>query len=295
MPTPPFVDPWLPLPDENGNVPTARAATPIAVYKIVAGSTYTYTALQNVRCMAIEEHDGPAPATAVFRYAFDGRSSGPQTIEQALSTAFGGDGVVVEGDRLGVYATHPDGTGVWIFDGFALTWHAVLHDGTESAQIHAVSVAKRCWDEPIGGALIRTPSTPQTGGADVATDIVAQFNPRGVANCSPSTGDSGTTPTNYPVFLDPDTTGTDTASIAYPRTWTLNRAAAHLLFGPWTASLQTYVQLPTRSYLDELLVSQIPIGGGTPYDPTDSSTFTTSPISVSDVPISGRADRKSVV
>jgi hypothetical protein len=289
MSAPPFVDPWLPA-ASDGYVPTVRPAIPITVYRITGSGTLSYTALPSVRCMAVEEHEGPAPASAMFRYAFDGRDpASPQSMEQALSTTWTGAGVVAEGDRLGVSAEQPDGTAVWIFDGFALTWKLDISDDTELVTMAAVGVAKRAWDTPNAGMLFRNSQAPETV-SDVPTSLPASFNPRGIPNASPSTADSGSGSTKYPVFMDQYITGTDGSSNLYPRIWDLNMAVAYTLFRPMAQGgngEEAWIQNPTRSFLDGLLLTRLPITG-TPFDPTNSSTYTTSAIQCPDTPHSGR-------
>ena len=106
-------------------------------------------------------------------------------------------------------------------------------------------------------------------------------------NASPSTADAGTGTFKYPTFLDPNKTGTDSASKAYPRMWTLPMAVAHLLYR-YNPSPSGTVSNPTRSTLDTLLVSREPITG-TPFDPTNPASYTARDIQVPDAPITGRS------
>jgi hypothetical protein len=286
---PAFLDPWLPDPDGDSPVPSARPAVPITVYRVEADGT-TLTELPNVRCLAVEEHEGPAPPTALFRYVFDGRDPGaPQTVEQALSTLYTRatlPRLVEINDNLGVRATRPDGENVWIFHGPALTFSAGLGRNSEVVQIAATGIAKRLWDNPVPGALMRATDKPETAN-DVQTDVVAQFNPRGVANATPSTGDAdGSTDFGYPTILDPAVTGTDANGNDYPRTFDLAMACAYLIYGNNKA--QTYIKNLKRADLDALLVSRQPIDG-VPFDPANPSTYTAGPIQAPDVPLTGKA------
>ena len=284
MPTPPFTDPWLPAPGDDGTVASVRTVIPFAVYRIVGSpGSYSYTALPNVVCLGIEEHEGPAPSSAKFRYRFAGDDpAGPQSIEQALSTTFSGAHVVTEGDRLAVQGLRPDGVTWWIFNGYALAWDLEIVDDTERCVMGAVGIEKVCWDAPVDGAIYRNSQTPETV-SDVPTDLLAQFNPRGVPNACPSTAESGTDPYTYPVFLDPLVKGTDSDGNDYPRPFTLDMAAAQLIYVNNTGEL---VANPERSTLNDLLVSQVPGGAG--YDPNNPSTYTIIPIQVPDTPITGR-------
>ena len=281
MPTPTnnANDPWLPA----DPVPLTRAAVPIAVYRINGSSL---EAMSSLRCVSITVREGPVPRSAVFRYAFDGLDTdSPQNFEQALSTAFTGPKVVNPGDRLAVRASKPDGSTEWIFDGYAFCFSGTLQGGQEGVSIGCLAREHRLWDSPIGGVLFRASDSVQSV-ADFITDGIIQFNPKGVPNASPSTADAGTGSFRYPSQMDPNKTGTDTNSIPYPQLFTLPMAVAHILFR--FNSAQTYVNNPTRTTLDNLLVAREPITG-TNYDPTNPSTYTKKDLQAPDTPMSDRS------
>lgn len=291
------LDPWLPFPDDNGVIPSDRPAILIQVYRINVtpgdGETDAQdvepTGLPNVVCLAIEERIGDTPSTAVFRYVFDRRDDlAPQNTEQALSTDYTRGqfpDLVETGDRLGVLATTPDGDVYWLFDGFCLSWAMRIDGDTDSVVMTAVGVAKTCWNTPIPGAVFRASETPETPGNDVTTDLIAQFNPRGVANASPSTGDSGEDPYKYPVQMDPGVKGTDTAGKDYPRVFDLPMGCANLIY--LNNPDQTWVTNPKRTDLDDMLVSREP-RDGVPFDPNDDSTYDAKPIACPDTPLTDR-------
>lgn len=283
-----MTDPWLPDPGDDGEV--HPVVIPLWCYRITGTApALFFQSLPSLRFLGGEEHEGATVKTALFRYAFDGRDGySPQTVEQALSTLYTTTQLpelVEVGDRIGVLATRPDGTTQWVFDGNALLWSFTLNAGTEMVTIAASGVEKRLWDTPVPGAVQRETEEPEAPN-DVPTDGVAQFNPRGAPNCSPGTGDSGDDPYKYPVFLDPNVTGTDVDGNAYPRTWNLNYSAAYLIYT--SNSAQTWVTNPKRTALDSLLVARLP-NDGTTFDPNNPSTYTSGSIAATDAPLTDRA------
>ena len=291
----PFEDPWI------GTGDPVRQGILIQVYRIntVEGSgdeepdDFSPELLPSVACLEIEKREGPYPRTAIFRYKFDGLDDeSPQTFQDALSTAVTTDDLahLVEiGDRLGVLATRPDGNTYWIFLGSPLVWSFQLAPDRESVTMHAVGDEKRAWDVPIGGAIVRGSEDPEDV-VDVDTDLPLQFNPRGVPNASPSSADSGEDPYKYPVTMDPGVEGTDGDGEDYPRTFTLPMAVASLLFSliDQEPPITDWITFPTRADLEALLVAREPIDG-TPFDPTDDSTYNSKDIQAPDTPMTGRA------
>jgi hypothetical protein len=296
--TPPtgLYDPFLAAADDAG-APAVRRAVRVTVYRVnvTEGDGESdpgdvgLEELPNVACVAVEERMGAVPATAMFRYKFDGRDpASPPTVEAAISTAFSTADyphLVEVGDRLAVFAWYPDGSGgEWLFDGFPLTWRVRLDRGEATVVMAALGVEKRLWDLPAGGAVMRDSDEPEAVN-DVPTDLVAQFNPRGAPNACPSTAESGEDPFNYPVFMDPDVKGTDTDGVPFPRSWTLPMACAYLFYA---MNDELWVSNPKRSVLDEVLVGREPVDGAA-WDPTDPSTYTAVDLIAADTPINGRA------
>lgn len=287
---PAFRDDWLPEVDDGDSVPLGRPAIAIKVYRVTPGSVPsedTVEELTSVACLAIEKHVGPVPDTALFRYKFDGRDpQSPQTVEQALGTQYTSEDfphLIEVGDELAVTATKPSGEEVYVFHGRPLTWSMKLDRETEAVSIAATGIAKDCWSAPFPGALTRATDKPETV-KDYMTDLVARFNPKGLANATPATADAGSDPKKYPTFLDPTVTGTDSEGGEYPRAWDLAMAVAHVLY---VGNDEKAVASPKRSDLDDLLVSRVPIDG-VPFDPDDSSTYTARPIQAPDVPLTDK-------
>lgn len=279
-------DPWLLDP-----APLKTDATAVGVYRITGSAgSLTYQALPNVEVVSVQQQAGPDPHSAVFRYDLDANLDGaPEDVTEALNTAFTGDLVVNPGDRIGVLVERPsDGQLFWWFDGSALFFGGDLGPGM-AAGFHGTGRGKRLWDTPVPGALWRSSSDPENASVpDVPTDMIAQFNPLGNGNASPSTGDrDAMTDFAYPVWLDPNlTTANDTDGIAYPRMWTLPMAVANLLY---RNNDQTFVANPRRSSLDGLLFAREPLDGpGPPFDPANPATFTQVDIHAADVPLNNK-------
>lgn len=297
MPDAPFIDPWLPAPDDDGFTPNVRDAIAIRVFRLngteqdgdTAPDDVEPTELPNVRCVEVEQREGPYPRTAVLRYVFDGRDDeAPQFIEQALSTSITTADfphLVEIGDRLGVLATRPDGGEEWLFSGCPLTWSFTMARNRRSVLMVAVGDEKRCWDTPVTGAIWRNSDGPEDAGSDVQTDLVWQFNPRGVPNASPGTADSGDDPYTYPVVMDPHVTGEDSDGDDYPRMFDLPMAVSSLL-NTQNAD-QEWVTHQKTSDLEDLLVAREPIDG-TAFNPNDSSTYDAKDIQASDMPLSSK-------
>lgn len=293
-PTPPTsnADPWLPSTAGPGG-----AAIPAGVYRVNrsgAGVVTSLEALGNVECVAITVRLGAHPGEAHFRYRWgSGISGAPGDAEQALSTlvaAGTGTPVIAEGDEVAVRMTRPDSTLVWFFNGpvvgFGLEMEGDAAGGVEDVRFTALGIAHRCRDAVIPGQLMRKTTTPATAGADVATDIVAHFNPAGRPNCTASGANTGTAPNDYPVFLDPafQNGGTVIGGSGPQRFWTLANAARWLLASVNAA--QKYVKNPTGTTLDGVLVARE--SNGTGYDPNDVATYTPRPILVPDKPATGK-------
>jgi hypothetical protein len=292
-----FSDPWLPGPGALGVVPSIRDATDVAVFRVVLDSVTnlpsSLTPLDSLVCLAIDQHEGPAPSLAIFRYVFDGRNpASPQSWEAATSTAVTKamlPDLIEVGDWLCVVATQPDGDAFCIFSGKAKTWASAFDDQRDSVIIEALGIEEECWATPVQGALMRTSEDPEglttPEPVDVPCGLIPQFNQRGVPNASPSTADSGTVSKHYPVLMDPDCTGTDADGNEYPRMFDLPMAVSNLLY--INNKDELFIANPTRAALNNLLIARQPIDG-TPFDPTDPSTYTSAPIQASDIPQRGR-------
>lgn len=273
-------DPWLPG-DLADPPPRLRFAPSVRVYRYTPPSDYEH--LDNVECVFIEQHTGADPGIAGFRYVFgNGDPDAPQSIEEALSLGSSLPKTVLEGDHLVVKATRPDAEVKILFDGHALDFGMALAGNQERVNIHAVGIARRLKDTVIGGAYLRDASTPNVITANFQSDLVAQFNPRGVKNATASGDDvesGGVANELHPIFIDPNVPGLN------QRHWTLPMVARFLIFRH--NADEDFVINPIGSDLDALLVARIPISG-TDMDYFDPGTYTQEPIIVSDKPLTGR-------
>ena len=283
--TPP-TDPWLwdttPVPR---NRPGIRFV--VAKYLPTAPAKSRYVALPNVRCTGITRSLGADPGRATFRYVFDGRTAGaPQAVEQALSTAFTGPLAINPDDELVVRAQRPDGGVEVVFHGRALTFGGHLARDVDRATVGAVGIAGDLWESPIGGAYLRDASNVATG-TDFASDVPAQFNPKGQPNATDTPswatgtgGDGQEGDFRHPTFLDP-------AVIRSPdvrKAWTLATGARYLIYHH--LGDDPPILVPTGDELDQLLQVLEPKSG--PIDPSDPATYTAKPIILTDRPLTGR-------
>lgn len=278
-----YDDPWL-ASDGDGNVPLYSTATPITVAKYDPDEPVVYAALDAVRCMSIvEEYGADGVATCRLRYSFNGYTPfGPSDFTQALADSFAGPGVIQSNDRITVHAMRTDGVWEPIFDGEAKSFEVRLHQGVEQVFVLCVGIAKRCWDQPIGGAVCRQGDDAENPDADVKTETTAHFNPKGRGNRIP--GDKDTTWHNengyqkYPTFLDPDHPDAET--------FLLNDGIRYLMYTE--NADEKYVKNPLGSDLDDLLVAKIP-KDGEKFDPDDDSTYDIKTIEIPDKPITGKS------
>ncbi len=259
-----------------------RLPTQVGVYRLVGDVPGDYQYLPNVRVLKITQNEGADPGHARFRYVFDefNPPGVPNSFQQALSVNVNLPGVVQNDDRLTVFAFNPDGSRTALFDGFALVPELNLSPTEEMVAFTAVGVAVRCWDTPIGGALMRNADTP-TKVVDLATDVPTYFNPAGLPNATPAGADASDTYGNtYPTFLDPLVMRDPDVR----RPWTLSMAARYLCFRH--NAPQTFVQNPDGPLLDQLLDSRSP-NLGVCFVQNDSTTYDSQPILVPDFPATG--------
>lgn len=282
-------DPWL---GTSSPVAPQRPAIAIEVLRATgsaAGGASSYELLPHVACTDVVWRMGADAKTAVLRYRFDDAVPGaPRSVEGALSTLSSGPGVIEVGDRLAVRAVRPDGARVPLFDGHPQEFRMVLDGDVEAVEVACVGVEHRCRDRPVGGAIHRDASRPDSAdeGAQLATDLVARCNPDGLANATGEGEDfdpdpGGVADRKYPVFLDAGVC----RDRKIGRRWTLAMLARYLIFtGNPDAE---FVQNPDGVGLDSVLVAREPKAGAA-YDPADPATFDARPIVVSDRPLTGR-------
>jgi len=292
--------------------PLGGFATPMATF--LFDPSYGLQLLPNVLVHQIRWADGAEIPTARFSYILDDRTANsafPNQFEQLwpLNMPYGnttGQYVVLPNDRLVVMATFAGGITRLMFDGFARMPQADLGPDHQFVTFSAVGVAFRCYDIPVAGRVQRNGATSQVtatdGSQDVATNLPTRFNPAtnneptGQPNCTPVGYDTGQgdPSTSHPVFLDPaiDRTNDPTHS---PTLWTLSGAVEYLLatYNPPTPPVEegddppegSYVQLvknPDFTDLDNLLDNRKPVSGSDFFDPSDPSTYTSSPVIVRD-------------
>lgn len=279
-------DPWLP-PDPE----VSRDGAGIVVRRVPDDDlTQEWETLDNVRCLSVERHEGPDPGVAEFRYVFASRgphadADAPASAEEALDDSYALPKTVSPGDRLIVVATAWDDSTEFLFDGYVLDFHLDLSRDVERVDFRASGVARRAWDFPIPGAVMRQGGSVSTGGEDakdVQTDLVAQFNPRGKPNRTPDDAESDAGDGRlHHVFVSPDDARADDVRTH----WTLPQAVKYILY---TSNADEYhVRNPDPDEIDDLLVSREPVDGES-YDPDDSETYTARPIRAGDSPITGR-------
>ena len=280
MPIQPNPDPWLP----ESPVPVDREATSITVLIARLGSLENLEPLSGIACEYVERHAGTDPGVAGFRYRFAGDSpDSPQSAEEALDINYGLDDAVKPGDRLVVKATRWDGGYDYLFDGLVLDFQLELSAERERVNFYAQGIAKRLWDTPIPGMLMRNCDSPDDAeDNDVQTSLVAQFNPKGKPNRTPDDAEADAGGGRlYHTFLD-------AGFVQKPdvrKFWTLADAARYLLLT--MNADEHYVQNPDLDSLDALLVSRKPIDGVT-YDPDDPETYEARDVIATDRPITGR-------
>ncbi len=268
---------------EAPDVSLSLDAALIAVYRYEPNASPKYQVLPNVRVLGIQYREGPDPGVARFRYVFNPAdpTTDPTSFEQALSVDTNLANVIKNDDRLVVFKFNPDGSSFPLFDGFAQVPELRLSPSEELVTFVAFGVAVREWDTPIGGALMRDADNPTTV-SDIKTELPTYFNPGGRPNATPEGADAKN-PSNgtYATFLDPLVN----RSPDVRRPWTLPMAVRYLCFRQ-NAS-ETYVANPDGSLIDSLLDSRSPIAGVT-MDPSDPSTYTSNPIIVPDMPVTGK-------
>jgi hypothetical protein len=262
-------------------VPLSRSPVPLGVFRLNSGF---YEPLPNIQILTIQSREGADPGAARFRYVFDPSNPAydPQSFEQALAVDSTLAGVVQNDDRIVVMTAYPDGSPLILFDGFAQVPELAYAPSQERVTFSAFGIAVREWDTPIGGALMRNADNPMTV-SDVATSVIAYFNPQGQPNATPLGADAqdsyGDT---YPTFLDP-------LVIRSPdirRTWTLSMAIRYLCYHE--NSNQNYVLNPNGDAIDALLQSLSP-GDGVGMILTDPTTYQSEPLEVPDYPATGKA------
>jgi hypothetical protein len=243
-----------------------------------------YTPLPNVQLLNIQQVEGTPPA-ARFAYLLDDAAAAqgyPSELEDLWPLTLPGNPYVLRyEDRVAAVMHLPNGVNKVLFDGFIQNAQADLAPGELHASVSAVSVAIRCWDNPILGRLERNADNPQAGKV-VSIDHSIRFNPDGHPNCTPDGYDvnESDATTAYPVFLDHRLKRTPD-----PRAfWTLDKLVRYLLSAH---NDEAYVTNPDFDGLSDLLDNRTPKPGTDIYDPSAPSTYDANPIVIRDFDASG--------
>lgn len=282
------------------DVPLSRPSSRVSVYRYDPeaapgpnGESNIYFELPNVRFLSASYREGAEPGTARFRYAF--RAPGadpfdPSRAEDVFPFDASGPLVVEQDDRLVVreytdYDPMTEEAGFeLLFDGFAQVPQLDLNGDTEVVTFEAYATPVRLWDEPLKGAMYRPGDAPDIAGSEVVTDLPAVFNPNGQSNCTREEFDLNRgTDYAHPVFLD----WRIVRDPPVKDIWTLGPACRYILY---TGNLdQKYVNNPPAGDLEILLENYQPVDAEWvgPIDPDNPDTYTTQPIEVQHLDISG--------
>ena len=245
--------------------------------------------LPNVRCESIHFREGAVLPTAQFSYILDDTDPAtptPYRFEQLWPMGSSGPYVVKPEDELLVYHLQEGASSpIVVFDGFAQVPQVDMEGGGLRATFTAVGVFVRLWDRPVENARYRDAFDGEAG-EDIVTGLPVHFNPEdaGSGNCTPEGFDRNQgDPDAYPVFLDAQAVGV--------RPWTLPGVIRYLFWQ--TNPAETWAKNPvayTGQELDDYLESVIPEGtNGSFFDLSNPDTYTTEPIIVRSVDMTGRA------
>lgn len=268
--------------DLDGSSPSlAGQAIPLAVFFYDGESL---TLLPNIWCERIDYREGPEPPVARFRYAMDDlyalNLDWPSRIGDVWPLDAQGPYVVQDDDRLVVAGQNPDGSPLFLFDGFAQIPQVDVSPRSEGANFVALGVACRAWDDTIHTRVQRDADTPEdtSGDSDFEVHLPCRFNPADqrpgsmggiLAN---STADAlytqdGKDQFGYPVFLEPLLEEREIAEEAtYLEEWYVSDAMLYLLAQPNEAD--DYVTWPDSGDILALLESLAPPPGSTVFNRT---------------------------
>ena len=270
---------------EPTRTPLGRPAALVGVFRFdPSGGGYGF--LPNIRVMTIRYREGADAGVARFRYVFNapGLDDAPSSFAEVMAVNTNSPGVVANDERIVVLTANPDGGFQVLFDGFAQVPEMGLGPNREVVTFLAFGVAIREWDTPIAGALMRDATDPATV-ADLATDLVTHFNPRGLPNATPEGADAATeSGDTFPTFLDAYLT----RSPAPQRFWTLPMAVRYLCSRHNPA--QTYLKNPPGALIDQILDSRAPLSSNEgAFLPGEAGGYGSDELIVPDLPASGKA------
>jgi hypothetical protein len=279
----------------------SAATVVVALFDRTAAGDSAYTPLPNVRCERVSRREGAVPSAAQFSYELDSADpaeDAPRQFEELWTLDARGPGVVQLGQELVVFLLGDEGDKEFLFHGFADAPQVDLTGAAQAVTFTASGVEVRCWDKPVGGAIIRRSTDPE-GGELVQTDLVARCNPSDGTglhpNCTPDGFDVGEGEDGaFPAFLDwrlaswldPEGDEVDPRGL-----WTLGKLARYLLGTRDQAEL-AYVGPPAPGFfgdVDQDLSALAPAGDGTgTIDVYDESTYELRPVILRDVVLTGR-------
>jgi hypothetical protein len=265
----------------------------VGVFKWPQPYTGRPTLLPNVRCISITYEEGSSPGSAHFRYVFAPGiidPSFPSRIEQTIPLSAAGPGILVNDDRVLVYAQLDDGSTQLMFDGWYVVPQVNVDADQEMTTFTCPGAMFRQWDRPLAGAIYRNADQALMGGKDVQTKLPIRFNPEGKRN---ATSDfSGTDPSEYQVFLGPIYPEDNINGEDIDR-WTLFEAALYIIIQgttPLVGVADTYLQVGDLSYLKNLLSAVVATSDDAgPINMDDPSTFKYEDIYVHDCDVTGEA------
>lgn len=239
--------------------------------------------LPNIQVLGIARQEGPHAGHALFAYLFDEiyYPDLPTRIEHCQPSATG-PGIVRPDDRLVVAVPIAEGMDLILFDGFATIPEADYTEASERVTFQALATPIRLWDKVINVTTWRNASTPTTASAYQDVSLRCLFNPDGIGNCTPIGADAHVkqadgTYRDFPIFMDPKGAGS--------RRWALSTAVAYIL-GRYND--EAYVKNPSLLELVSLLDCWEPKTPDGEIDPADTSTYSSKPIEVTDIDITGK-------
>jgi hypothetical protein len=258
-----------------------------------------YEVLPNVRCLQVDQREGPDPPTARFDYVMDDtleiNFGWPSQFEEVWPVDAFGPYVVNPDDRIVVLAQNPDESFEVLFDGFAQIPQADVTSQSQRVTFAAVGVAVREYDQPVFGRIQRDsdPTGLETtdGSADIPVELPSRFNPADntvgaragyLPNCTPKDQDTiaGDGNLNHPVFLDPGIERDPD-----PRTyWTVPKAIKYLLA---EHANEDFVTLPPFGTLDGL-VAYYPADGFDTINPDDPASYKSRDVTIRDYDASNK-------
>ena len=302
----------------NGSAQLALPAIPIYVclYFPQNPGLQAYIILPNIRCEQIQYKEGAEPPSARFSYVLDeiaATTNGwPYAFDRIwpLVGAPPSSYVVQTSDELAVIASMPTGTPKVLFHGYARVPQVDVSPQTQSVTFVATGIASLAYDKPLGSRPQRNGDDPFAGKV-VDVDLPWRFNPAGdgptsvggvIPNCTPDgydVGEAQSSPTPYPVFLDPianinaDVLSSGDGDDGLPVLWDLSRLARTILAtqnaAPSPSTGVSYVQNPDFEDLETLLQNRQPLPGSNYYDPDDPSTYTTDDNTIRDYDATNKA------